>query len=105
MHGCGPILRRGPRSWPNASCGIKPSPMESIRMTTVEPSRGQVWMADLDPTKGHEQAGKRPVLVVSADVMNLGPAGLVVVLPITSKGKGIPTHVPVDPPEGGLTAS
>lgn len=74
-------------------------------MKTVEPLRGQVWMADLDPTKGHEQTGKRPVLVVSADVLNAGPADLVVVLPITSKDKGIPTHVDVVPPEGGLTAA
>jgi mRNA interferase MazF len=76
--------------------------MESKRMKATEPLRGQVWMADLDPTKDHEQAGKRPVLVVSADVFNAGPADLVVVLPITSKAKGIPTHVAVSPPEGGL---
>jgi len=39
---------------------------------------------------------------VSVDLFNLGPAGLVVILPMTTKAKGIPFHVPVNPPEGGL---
>jgi mRNA interferase MazF len=57
------------------------------------PFRGEIWNADLDPTRGREQAGKRPVLVVSTDRFNEGPAELVVILPITSKAKGIPWHV------------
>jgi mRNA interferase MazF len=32
--------------------------------------RGDVVWADLDPTKGHEQAGRRPILVLSHDVFN-----------------------------------
>jgi mRNA interferase MazF len=67
------------------------------------PQRGEVWLADLDPTFGHEQAGRRPVLVVSVDPFNAGRAGLVVVLPITSRVRPLPLHVPVSPPEGGLT--
>lgn len=66
------------------------------------PVRGEVWLADLDPTRGYEQAGRRPCLVVSVDLFNQGPAGLVVVLPITSKAKGIPFHVEIAPPEAGL---
>src|SRR6266436_5699007 len=57
------------------------------------PCRGEIWNADLDPARGREQAGRRPVLVVSTDRFNEGPAELVVVLPITSKAKGIPWHV------------
>jgi len=68
----------------------------------VAASRGEVWLVDLDPTRGREQAGKCPALVVSVDPFNHGPAGLVVLLPVTSKAKGIPFHVPVHPPEGGL---
>jgi mRNA interferase MazF len=64
--------------------------------------RGEVWLADLNPTRGHEQAGKRPVAVVSEDRLNNGPAGLVIVLPITSTIRPIPSHVVVAPPEGGL---
>jgi len=66
------------------------------------PFRGEIWMTDLDPTRGHEQAGTRPALVISADTFNAGPAGLVIVLPLTTKAKGVHSHVPVEPPEGGL---
>lgn len=67
-----------------------------------EPSRGEVWMVDLNPSRGHEQAGVRPGLVVSVDLFNHGPAGLIVVLPLTSVAKGIPFHVELNPPEGGV---
>ena len=66
------------------------------------PLRGEVWFADLNPTRGHEQAGRRPVLVVSHDVFSRGPAELAVVLPITSRLERIRSHVRLDPPEGGL---
>lgn len=71
-------------------------------MSLLEPRRGEVWLVDLNPVRGHEQAGLRPGLIVSVDLFNLGPAGLVVILPITAKAKGIPFHVLVKPPEGGL---
>lgn len=67
-----------------------------------EPSRGEIWLLDLSPTRGHEQSGRRPGLVVSVDLFNQGPAGLVVILPITSRSKKIPFHVRVEPPEAGL---
>jgi len=70
-----------------------------------DPSRGEVWLVDLNPTRRHEQAGKRPGLVVSVDPFNHGPAGLVVVLPITTKAKHIPFHVEMRPPEGGLKST
>lgn len=57
---------------------------------------------DLNPTRGREQAGRRPALVVSVDEFNRGPADLAVLLPITSKDKHIPLHVSMDPPEGGV---
>lgn len=72
-------------------------------MNLSKPSRGDIWLIDLNPTRGHEQAGKRPCLVVSVDLFNQGASGLAVVLPITSKDKGIPFHVEVNSPEGGLT--
>jgi mRNA interferase MazF len=67
-----------------------------------EPVRGEVWLADLNPTRGREQAGQRPVLVVSVDEFNRGLAELVVILPITSTIRPIPLHVIVRPSEGGL---
>ena len=67
------------------------------------PARGEVWLADLDPVRGHELAGCRPVVVFSVDRFNQSHADLVVVLPITSTLRDIPFHVVVHPPEGGLT--
>ncbi len=66
------------------------------------PTRGEVWLANLDPTQGREQAGVRPCLVFSVDRFNQSPFGLVVVVPITSTQRGWQTHVEVKPPEGGL---
>jgi len=68
-----------------------------------QPLRGEIWLVTLDPTFGREQAGRRPGLVISDDLFNQSHAELVVVLPITSKSKGIRSHVPVSPPEGGLS--
>ncbi len=67
------------------------------------PSRGEIWLVNLNPTRGHEQAGTRPALIVSVNLFNHGPAGLFVVLPITTKDKKIPLHVKVIPSESGLT--
>jgi mRNA interferase MazF len=61
-----------------------------------------VWLADLDPAFGHEQAWRRPVLIVSVDPFNAGLSGLTVVLPITSRLRNVPLHVVIKPPEGGL---
>jgi mRNA interferase MazF len=69
---------------------------------TEPAARGDVWMVALDPVRGHEQAGRRPALVVSSDRMNRGGTGLAVVVPFTSVDKRVRAHVPVDPPEGGL---
>lgn len=66
------------------------------------PRQGEVWAVDLDPVRGHEQGGERPALILSVDKWNEGPAGLVVVAPITKAFKGVPLHVRIDPPEGGF---
>jgi mRNA interferase MazF len=66
------------------------------------PARGQVWLIDLDPVRGREQAGMRPALVISVDQFNQTPLGLAVVVPITSRAKEFPLHVRIDPPNGGL---
>lgn len=67
------------------------------------PSQGEVWKVDLRPVRGHEQGGERPALILSVDRFNHGPAGLVIVVPITSVDKRQPLHVAVDPPEGGVS--
>ena len=46
--------------------------------------RGEVRWADLDPTRGREQSGKRPVLILSADVFN-ERSGTVIAVALTSQ--------------------
>lgn len=71
-------------------------------MSGPQPSRGEIWYADLSPTRGHEQAGHRPVLVVSVDEFNQSPADLVIVVPLTRRDRGLICHVEITPPHGGL---
>src|SRR5204862_2444879 len=61
----------------------------SAALSPPSPIRGEVWMLNFDPTRGHEQAGTRPALIISVDVFNAGPADLVIVLPITSRSKRV----------------
>lgn len=65
--------------------------------------RGEVWLLDLNPTLGREQAGTRPALVVSDNIFNRGPAELVIVVPITSQDKKIRSHIRIRKGEAGLT--
>ncbi|MCS6881270.1 MAG: type II toxin-antitoxin system PemK/MazF family toxin [Oscillochloridaceae bacterium] len=69
----------------------------------LEPSRGEIWLANLNPVRGHEQAGTRPVLIISTDLFNHGPSGLVFVIPLTRTDRRIPAHIALDPPEGGVS--
>lgn len=47
--------------------------------------RGEIWLVSLDPTLGHEQQGKRPVLIVSPDRFN-AMTKVPIVVPMTSGG-------------------
>ncbi|EAM6792353.1 type II toxin-antitoxin system PemK/MazF family toxin [Salmonella enterica] len=49
-------------------------------------NQGDIYICDLEPIAGHEQGGKRPVLVVSSTAFNK-VAGTPVILPITTGGK------------------
>jgi mRNA interferase MazF len=51
------------------------------------PDRGDVVWVDLDPTHGHEQSGRRPLLVLSPSFYN-GRTSLLLGCPITSQSKG-----------------
>ena len=78
--------------------------------TGSSPRRGEVWFADLNPTLGHEQAGReqagrRPILIISADAYNAGQSDMVIALPVTSRMRSLPGRVPILPPEGGLKVS
>ena len=47
--------------------------------------RGEIWLVDLEPTKGREQQGRRPVFIVSPQNFNQ-TTGVPIVLPITTAG-------------------
>ena len=58
------------------------------------PDAGEfVWLT-FDPQAGHEQAGRRPALVLSPKIYN-SKSGLALVCPVTSRAKGYPFEVPV----------
>jgi mRNA interferase MazF len=59
---------------------------------TYVPERGDAVWVDFDPQAGHEQAGRRPALVVSPAAYN-GRTGLALLCPITSRVKGYPFEV------------
>jgi mRNA interferase MazF len=66
--------------------------------------RGEVWLVDFGEPLGREQAGRRPALIVSDDDLNDGPSGLVIVVPITSARRGLPSHIEIDDAGSGLDA-
>lgn len=56
------------------------------------PLQGDYGFISLDPVKGHEQAGRRPVVIVSCDAFNAA-TGLAWVVPVTTKIKGRPKEI------------
>lgn len=77
--------------------------MASKGMHKVNVNRGDVWLVNLNsPGKGREIHRTRPALIVSADAFNNCPAELVMVLPVTSTDTRIPSHIRLDPPDGGV---
>jgi mRNA interferase MazF len=68
--------------------------------------RGDVFEARLDPVEGSEQAGIRPVIVVSRDAVNEASPVIVIVPCTTSKPERriYPSQVVLRAPDGGLRA-
>jgi len=63
-----------------------------VSTTRYVPQRGDILWLTFDPQAGHEQAGRRPALVLSPATYNR-PAGLALVCPITNQAKGYPFEV------------
>jgi mRNA interferase MazF len=67
--------------------------------------RGEIYFVNLNPVQGREQAGSRPVLVLSIDAINRLP--LVITVVVGTKGANItrdyPTNVRLSPGESGLS--
>ncbi|MDP1649682.1 MAG: endoribonuclease MazF [Rubrivivax sp.] len=66
------------------------------------PERGDVVWLDFTPQAEHEQAGRRPALVLSPASYNR-KSGLMLCCPVTHQAKGYPFEVPVAPASGTVT--
>ena len=60
-------------------------------MVKYIPKQGDIVYMDFNPTKGHEQKGKRPAIIISNDVFNINTK-MAILCPITSNTKEFPTH-------------
>jgi len=63
------------------------------------PKRGDLIWITLNPQTGHEQAGRRPALVISPGAYN-AKVGLALLCPVTSRSKGYPFEVLIPPGVG-----
>lgn len=68
--------------------------------------QGEIWWADLDPTRGREQRGHRPVLVLTRDSINRLPLTVLVMIGSGAehyqRGQAFPTDIWVSAAESGL---
>ncbi len=66
--------------------------------------RGEIWLAGLSPTRGTEQSGVRPVVIVQTDRANPhSPHTIIVPFTTRIRQRLLPSHVFVPVGEGGLT--
>jgi mRNA interferase MazF len=77
-----------------------------VKAGTYVPRRGDVVWISLNPQAGHEQAGRRPAVILSPQVYN-ARVGLALMCPITSQVKGYPFEVaiPAGLPVAGVVLS
>lgn len=68
-------------------------------------NRGEIWLAELDPVRGSEQAGKRPVLVMQTNSINRFTT-TVLTIPFTTnlRRAALPSCVKISAGEGGLSS-
>jgi mRNA interferase MazF len=64
--------------------------------------RGDIWLVDFGEPVGTEQSGRRPAVIISADRLNESRAGVVIVIPCTTRHRDLPSHVELDPRDSGL---
>ena len=66
--------------------------------------QGEIWYAELSPTQGSEQAGRRPVVIISGNLLNQH-LPIVIVVPVTTKIKNYKGNPIIKPsPSNGLTS-
>ncbi len=59
------------------------------------PKQGDVVFLDFNPTKGHEQTGIAPAVIISTNIFNQNTK-MAILCPITSNNKEFPTHYPLE---------
>jgi len=64
--------------------------------------RGDIWLVDFGNPVGRERAGVRPAVVLSADRHNEGRSGVLMVVPLTTTRRGLPSHIEIEPGVSGL---
>jgi mRNA interferase MazF len=72
-----------------------------VGVTTIR--TGEIWLAELDPTVGREQGGRRPVVVVSSDGFHSLPIDMIMVVPLTGHDRGLVTQPPIANDRAGLS--
>ena len=65
-------------------------------MGSYQPRQGDIVFLDCDPQAGHEQAGRRPAVVVSNHLFHRYVSNLFMICPITNTTRPFPLHVPLD---------
>ena len=72
---------------------------------TKLPKRGEIWLLDWSPSRGSEQTGFRPAVIIQTDAANSNPNyPNTIVLVVSTKGKPVPFHVALTPnKQNGLT--
>lgn len=62
----------------------------------------QVWLVDFGNLIGHEEGGVRPAVVVGSATHCRFPIDMAIVVPLTTRDRGLDHHVRIDSPESGL---
>jgi mRNA interferase MazF len=67
-------------------------------------SRGEVWLANLDPTRGSEQSGTRPVIIFQNDLINKYTTTVLAIRLTTNLRRAtLPSCIQISQGDGGLT--
>jgi mRNA interferase MazF len=68
---------------------------------TIEP--WQVWLADFGMPTGSEQGGSRPTVIIGSEDHCRFPIQMALVVPLTTRDRGLPHHIAISSAESGLT--
>jgi mRNA interferase MazF len=63
----------------------------------------QVWLVDFGTPLGHEEGGVRPAVIVGSTTHCRFPIGMAIVVPLTTRDRGLDHHVQIHSPEAGLS--